>query len=175
MSSSPSLSTQDLRSGAVDYKRDKTHAVKWALGESEFGPGGRTPIAEGARRPMQLKTTVSRDGTRDAVHAMRKQAHQLRLAQRHELDDEQSASDASDPSEEDSARGPAPDADITYSYDAPAGPGGRGSQILGLALAKAVEKFETKETDRLIKEEYEVVVEDGEKAKPVEADDFELV
>ncbi|KAF2837709.1 hypothetical protein M501DRAFT_1006285 [Patellaria atrata CBS 101060] len=56
---------------------------------------------------------------------------------------------------------PAPDADITYSYDALRG-AGHGSQILSIALAQAVERFESRETDKLVKEEYEVLDEDGE-------------
>jgi hypothetical protein len=46
--------------------------------------------------------------------------------------------------------------DVTYSYDAARGPN-NGSQILGLALEKAIERFEVKQTDKLIKEEYEVL------------------
>jgi hypothetical protein len=71
---------------------------------------------------------------------------------------------------------PEPDADITYSYDAQRGPG-RGSQILSMALAQAVEKFETKETEKLIKNEYEVVGKESEQADGYTADDddFELI
>ena len=72
---------------------------------------------------------------------------------------------------------PEPDAGYTYSYDAPRGPG-KGSQILGVALAKAVEKFETKATEKLVKEEYEVV--SPEKAElhsgcVADEDGFELI
>ena len=51
---------------------------------------------------------------------------------------------------------PAPDAEIAYSYDAARGPS-HGSQILHHALDKAVERFETKETEKLVKNEYEVL------------------
>jgi hypothetical protein len=72
---------------------------------------------------------------------------------------------------------PAPDAGITYSFDAPRGPS-RGSQILSLAITKAVERFETKETEKLVKEEYEVI---GKESEPdhggytADEDDFELI
>ena len=72
---------------------------------------------------------------------------------------------------------PEPDAGYTYSYDAPRGPG-KGSQVLGIALAKAVEKFETKATEKLIKEEYEVVGSEKEETHAgytADGDDFELV
>jgi hypothetical protein len=72
---------------------------------------------------------------------------------------------------------PEPDAEITYSYDAPHGPG-RGSQILSIALAQAVEKFETKETETLVKNEYEVVAKESEHDQEgynADDDDFELV
>ena len=70
--------------------------------------------------------------------------------------DEACVSDSS--AEEDikeASAAPVPDFGITYSYDAPAGPD-KGGQILGMALAKAVEKYETKATEKLVKEEYEV-------------------
>jgi hypothetical protein len=73
---------------------------------------------------------------------------------------------------------PEPDAEITYSYDAQRGPG-RGSQILSMALAQAVEKFETKETEKLIKDEYEVVGKEREHEQDhgyhADDDDFEFV
>ena len=68
-----------------------------------------------------------------------------------------------------------PDAGYTYSFDAPRGPG-HGSQILGMALAKAEEKFENKATNKLIKDEYEVVgMEKEEPAHAVDEDGFELL
>ena len=88
---------------------------------------------------------------------------------------------ASDTSAEEDMNGasaaPEPDAGCTYSYDAPRGPG-KGSQILGMALARAVENFETKAMEKLVKEEYEVVR--AEKEVPsagyiADNDDFELI
>jgi hypothetical protein len=69
-----------------------------------------------------------------------------------------SASDESSADEdvEHPSAAPAPDAEIAYSYDAPRGPS-HGSQILNYALEKAVERFETKETEKLVKNEYEVL------------------
>ena len=56
---------------------------------------------------------------------------------------------------------PPPDAGVMYSFDAASGPS-HGSQILNTALAKAVEKFEEKETVKLVKTEYEIVDSEGE-------------
>ena len=71
---------------------------------------------------------------------------------------------------------PEPDADITYSYDATRGPR-KGSQVLGAALAKAVEKFETKQTEKLVSEEYDVIDDNDEDVptRHVAEDDFEMI
>jgi len=62
---------------------------------------------------------------------------------------------------------PAPDADaeIAYSFDAPRGPS-HGSQILGPLLDQAVERFEVRQTDKLIRDEYEVLDADAEALSP---------
>ena len=72
---------------------------------------------------------------------------------------------------------PVLDAGITYSFDAPRGPA-QGSEILSLAINKAVERFETKLTEKLVKDEYEVVGKDSEAEHGgyiADEDDFELV
>ena len=72
---------------------------------------------------------------------------------------------------------PEPDAGYTYSFDAARGPS-KGSQILGMALARAVDKFETKATEKLVKEEYEVVAKENDEAHTgyaADEDDFELI
>ena len=77
----------------------------------------------------------------------------------------------------DASAAPEPDAEIMYSYDAPHGPA-QGGQVLSMALAKAVEKFETTATEKLVKDEYEVVGYDKElnyDGYSADEDDFELV
>jgi hypothetical protein len=74
---------------------------------------------------------------------------------------------------------PEPDADITYSYDATHGPT-HGSQILNTALSQAVERFENKVTDKLVKDEYEVLDGaeaeiTGEVASALDEEEFEFV
>jgi len=96
-----------------------------------------------------------------------------------------SGDSSADEEVEEASAAPQPDADITYSYDAAHGPS-QGSQILSLALAKAVERFEDQVTHKLVKEEYEVLDNDGEslpqsplkkgkRASGTEEDDYEFV
>ena len=89
--------------------------------------------------------------------------HELRLdrdnkmASRNDILDETHAHN-SDSSEIDEPIEPcaAPDAEIAYSFDADRGPS-HGSTVLSSALAQAVERFETKATEKLVKDEYEVL------------------
>lgn len=72
---------------------------------------------------------------------------------------------------------PVPDAGITYSFDAPRGPSG-GSEILSMAINKAVERLETILTEKLVKDEYEVVGKDSERDHAgyvADEDDYELL
>lgn len=72
---------------------------------------------------------------------------------------------------------PEPDAGITYSYDAAHGPH-KGGQILSMALAKAVEKYEIQATEKLVMTEYEVVGEEKDEASTgyaADDSDFELI
>jgi len=71
---------------------------------------------------------------------------------------------------------PASDAGVMYSYDVSHGPA-KGSQILSLAINKAVERFENKETEKLAKE-YEFIdarENDADGEYSADDDDFELV
>lgn len=77
----------------------------------------------------------------------------------HTSDDASPNNSASDYS--DGTPSPPADADITYSFDAARGPT-QGSQIFNVALAQAVEKFEERETVKLVKDEYDVLDAEGE-------------
>ena len=124
--------------------------------------------------------SMNRLSRREVEFQVNKAAQIARISRQHDsrLDSDTGVSDSS--AEEDvkeASAAPVPDAGITYSFDAARGPG-RGSQILGMALAKAVEKFETKQTEKLVKEEYEVVgkeSEDGNGGHVADEDDFMLV
>ncbi|EDU51208.1 hypothetical protein PtrSN002B_005132 [Pyrenophora tritici-repentis] len=142
--------TGDLRSDAKEFNRDKNSRAKWAHGQS-FGPGRR--VEDGKPRPAKVPYHVksSYPGHMKARTALHK--------------DMAYASGDSSADEDVDHPSTAPDADITYSYDAHRGPS-HGSQILNAALEKAVERFETKETEKLVKNEYEVLDIDDEPPRP---------
>lgn len=79
-----------------------------------------------------------------------------KMAQRHDIIDTRTTHSDSSGDEMPDESSIAPDADITYSFDAPKGPT-HGSTVLSTALAKAVERFENNETEKLVKNEYEVL------------------
>lgn len=90
-----------------------------------------------------------------------------------------SAESSADEDIDEPSAAPAPDAEIAYSYDAERGPS-HGSQVLGHALAKAIERYEVHQTDKLIKEEYEVLDADAEalsgpRTVKAEDEDYEFV
>ena len=72
-----------------------------------------------------------------------------------------SASEDSSSDHSDTAPPSPHDIGVMYSFDAPRGPT-HGSQILNGALSKALQKFEEKETARLVKNEYDVIDSEGE-------------
>ncbi|CAA9966666.1 hypothetical protein PTMSG1_10025 [Pyrenophora teres f. maculata] len=142
--------TGDLRSDAKEFNRDKNSRAKWAHGQS-FGPGRR--VEDGKPRPAKAPYHFksSYPGHMKARTALNK--------------DMAYASGDSSADEDVDHPSTAPDADIAYSYDAQRGPS-HGSQILNAALEKAVERFETKETEKLVKNEYEVLNIDDELPRP---------
>lgn len=177
MSSEQTFSTGDLRSTAQDYKRDAARKHKWALGS--VATTGR--VAGGKPRPhrpsetqvshsysrMQVTELIwsrffnfKRKETKSAIAALQNGA---KIARKQDMLEGTAISDDSSNSASDHEDVPSPPAcySIMYSFDATQGPS-QGSQILNAALAKAVEKFEERETVKLVKEEYEVLNDDGE-------------
>ena len=102
---------------------------------------------------------------REAKSAVASLAHGTKIARKHDMlegtstDDCYSSGTNSDLDE--GTPSTAPDAGVMYSFDAARGPS-QGSQIFNTALAKAVEKFEEKETVKLVKDEYDILDSEGE-------------
>ncbi|KAF2019709.1 hypothetical protein BU24DRAFT_125784 [Aaosphaeria arxii CBS 175.79] len=144
--------TSDLRSEAKEFNRDKDHRVKWAHGQS-FGPGRR--VEDARPRPARIA----------AVPKASSNMNKARTSIRNDIA-YASGDSSADEDVEPSSAAPAPDAEITYSYDATRGPS-QGSQILGQALAQAIERFEDRQTDTLIKREYEVLDVHGDALSPM--------
>jgi len=144
--------TCDLRSEAKEFRRDKDSRVKWSNGSS-FGPGRR--VEDGKPRPARVYPHIksSYPGPMKSRTALHKD---MAVAS----DDSSADEEVEHPS-----TAPAPDAEVAYSYDAERGPS-HGSQILNVALDKAIERYEIRETDKLIKNEYEVLDADGELLSP---------
>ena len=104
---------------------------------------------------------MNRRETKGAVASL---AHGTKIARKHDMLEGAPVSDHSSDSNSDhdeAAVSPPPDAGVMYSFDAPTGPS-HGSQILNAALSKAVERFEEKETAKLVKNEYDIIDSEGE-------------
>ncbi|MBE7179974.1 MAG: hypothetical protein INR71_02005 [Terriglobus roseus] len=85
------------------------------------------------------------------------------MAQKHEILRERSA--ASDSSADEDVvsplAAPTPSADVYFSFDSQRSPS-HGSQILNAALAKAIDKFENTATEKMVKDEYDVLDSNGD-------------
>jgi len=148
-----SFNTQDLRAAARDYKRD-ADSKKWEHGVI-WGPGRAD-----AAHPRPAKSQLA--AMRVKRPEKQWQMNQVKSARRRELAHAKAeATDSSADEEIEPSAAPEPDAEVTYSYDAKKGPS-QGSQILGHALAEAVERYQHKETEKLVKDEYLVLDSDGE-------------
>jgi len=189
------VSIHDLRSEAKPYLREKTINKKWAR-------GGQEPTDhhchKHAMREDNCRSCVGRPNRRD--HDRRvgrgeaKHRHDLQnktvsqaatLARKAFRNDVYDAIDGplahvSDTSEEeevpDASEAPLPaEADFMYSYDYATGPRA-GRDILSQAITQAVRRFENKETEQLVNNEYDVV---GDKemteASTDEDNDYEFI
>ena len=185
-----SIPTNDLRADSKDYLRENEHKAKWG---STDGPvrGCRhkdwdvdvcdqcnpRPPQRGARqygRHASHKMTNEFKGvTKKKVFARKAIGNEIEAATDAPVAGISDTS--SDESVNDAGAATVPDAEVMYSFDAKRGPT-HGSDILGAALNQAVERFENKQTEKLV-QEYDViddVVDTGNDAD-VDEDGFEIV
>ncbi|KAL8937792.1 MAG: hypothetical protein Q9216_004251 [Gyalolechia sp. 2 TL-2023] len=158
-----------------DRKRELDHKHKWSSGEAACTPGRNKK--QPAKPP---RSSVARAGSREVEFHRSKTVQMEKLSRKNDSRYENNTPLSDSCSEDDvreASAAPEPDADITYSFDVPYGPG-KGGQILTMALAQAVKKYETQATERLIMAEYEVVGKEPEDVCPsygADDDDFELI
>lgn len=183
-----------------DKKREQDHKHKWALGEDTFDQSRKRPLKQrnqvryASAMPFPLLYPHSRkllEADRGPIgssisHALRREPQYQhdksaqtygKINRKHECRCDRECV-MSDSWTSDHSTAPVPDAGYTYSFDAACGPG-KGSQILGQALARAVDNYETKATAKLVKDEYELVdrekEEDTSSGHTANEDDFELI
>jgi hypothetical protein len=164
--------TSDLRGEAKGFNRDKNSRVKWAHGQS-FGPGRREEDARPrpARVIPHIKYVHHNTNMRAApTHAdQHRSSYPGQMKARTALNKDMAYASGESSADEDvehPSAAPTPDVEIAYSFDATRGPS-HGSQILNHALDQAIEQYEIKETDKLIKNEYEVLDVNAETLSPL--------
>ena len=171
-----------------DHKRERDQKHKWAFGEETPSRGrvNKRPVKlvsavyVAQYRPSALANTLACSTSR-AIKNSDFPAHKIakisRKANAHFDNDTLTSDSSAEEDVKEASVAPEPDAGITYSFDAARGPA-KGSQILSMALAKAVEKYEVRATEKLVKEEYEVVAKEKEEIHDgysADEDDFELI
>ncbi|KAL8641620.1 MAG: hypothetical protein Q9228_001593 [Teloschistes exilis] len=153
-----------------DHQRELNQKFKWAMGEAP-----RTAGCNKKRPARPPRSEFARAMKREGGYTIGKAAKMGRKSNTYVNRVVVSDSSTEEDIREASAA-PEIDAGIAYSYDAEHGPS-TGGHILSMALAKAVEKYETKATEKLIMEDYEVVEKEKDDVSVGYAadDDFELV
>lgn len=187
----PALPASDLRSEAKAYRRDKTHTTKWARG-GRNAPGRTCTHSASFPGSNCTECTIARPLPRDGGRnnsshfwhrAERANAHANGHRQgsiaRKVLDydvTEATLSSDTDRSDEDvpaTFEAPIPASEVMYSYDAPSGPTA-GTDVLSNAVMQAVKRYENKQTEQLVKNEYNLV--DGKEAEDADdEDEFEII
>lgn len=179
---SGSLAANDLRGAGTDAKRVYNQKAKWAYGGRSALPRREVSEVYPVTRPavpsthyMNLHRALQHDRKAKTNQLATSAKIDLRYDIREALDsgpsDSSSGEDIDDPaSAQTVVAEPDDEANATVEHYEVAG-----QTILSDAVNKAVERFETKETEKLVKE-YEIVTHEHETTGGYLADDdFELV
>lgn len=161
MSSEQVLPTSDLRAAAQDTKREADKKHRWAMGATE-----RLGRPVGNSRPVRMSDVYgNHNNHRRRLKSVDAFQNSAKITRKHDMLEGTSTAmisdDSSNANSDYDTPSPPADAAVTYSFDAARGPS-HGSQILNTALAKAVERFEERETVTLVKNEYDVLDAEGE-------------
>ncbi|KAI9854135.1 MAG: hypothetical protein M1824_000602 [Vezdaea acicularis] len=185
MTSSPTiLSVSDLRSPSREHKRAKDHSAKWALGEAEYPVGRRGgQMHENQHRPVIPQRKVARaiklsDPTHARTTHRTSRSRQLSISSALALPLSPLPYSPTAPSgttilSTTSNQTPTahfthhttlnqaplltPETEQAYSFDASLTPQAHAESVLGLAVQRAVERYEGRVTEKLVREEWEVV------------------
>ncbi|KAL9017421.1 MAG: hypothetical protein Q9185_005239 [Variospora sp. 1 TL-2023] len=158
-----------------DRKRELDSRHKWSLGEA-VPTAGRNKKQPAKPPGPAFARVVSREVQFNQSKAARMEKLSCKTVGRY-MDDNPASDSSIDEDIREASAAPEPDATITYSFDATQGPHKEG-QILSMALAKAVEKYETQATEKLIMMEYEIVDQEMKEASTgyaADESDFELI
>ena len=185
------LPTSDLRGASKDYKRDHEHKAKWGTDDEVRGcvhssVGLDVEVCDKCtpRPPHRGARKHGRHVNSRVLNEYKGVAKKKVFARKAIGNEIEAGTDAplaglsdtsSDESVKEAGAGTVPDAEVMYSFDAKRGPS-HGSDILGRAVTQAVERYENKQVEKLIKE-YEVIEDssDAGHEADVDEDGFEVI
>jgi hypothetical protein len=174
------MSLSDLRQtskSAKEHRRSRDQKAKWSKGIRPL-PGQPDLLDNGRGRPQRFgcEPDVQWGYRRELGNVQRSSTASNKLSMRYDVKEAIATRRDSFISDDEYA----PEhPNVLYSYDATKSPAGHAEQILSVAVAKALDRFETKETEKIVRE-YEFVDQhtDGSEesgASAAEDDEYEFV
>jgi hypothetical protein len=184
--------TNDLRGESKDYLRDQEHKAKWGRADAPVrncvhgARGWDLEVCDKCtpRPPHRGSRQAGRRATHHMVNEYKGMAKKKVFARKAIGNEIEAAADATlagvsdtsgDESVHDASAATVPDVEIMYSFDAKSGPS-HGTDILGYAVTQAVQRYENKQVEKLVKE-YDVVDDFGDAGNDgdVDEDGFEVI